>query len=425
MISDSFIQRSLPDETLHQAWWDRISRARWFGGKGQDGKLHDLIDVACLASVPGLHVRLQLAEVRYPAAEPEFYQLWTCYRRPERTSVARDSALICLTGIEISDALDDPQALALVLDGDCWTWRHKPDIRDVRAVAFEQSNSMIGIGDRALVKVFRRVQCGPNPDLELNQTLADTDATPALLGWLQPCRHGQHFDAAMVTERLADAVDGWTLMTRAGPSGIDLESELLAMGRALAKVHLALAERLGCSVINGSLYAQRLIDRLELACATAAPLRPYADDLRARYRQLEDESIIVQRIHGDFHLGQVLKSPAGYHIIDFEGEPGQPLSVRRAPESRWRDVAGLLRSLDYARAVRDSTGTSTSRNWAQRLQQAFLAGYTADELPDPLVQALVLDRAVHEVAYELGNRPKWAQIPLEAVMIGLRTSSTR
>jgi maltokinase len=156
-------------------------------------------------------------------------------------------------------------------------------------------------------------------------------------------------------------------------------------------------------------------------------LSPYRDALREAFDEVRElrGPVPVQRVHGDLHLGQALRSVTGWVLIDFEGEPMVPLAARVAPSSVLRDVAGMLRSFDYAanHLPLGETDTeyraATAQAWTTRNQNAFCDGY-AQVGADPreqavLLRALELDKAVYEVGYEYANRPLWLPIPLAAV----------
>jgi maltokinase len=177
--------------------------------------------------------------------------------------------------------------------------------------------------------------------------------------------------------------------------------------------------------------------RLDAAVEVVPELAPHADALRAIYAAVEQitDTVLVQRVHGDFHLGQTLRTTRGWKIVDFEGEPAKPLADRVLPDSPWRDVAGMLRSLDYAaHAVEadvevDEEGRKQiayrAAEWAQRNQKEFLDGYvevsgrTASGVISPeqhlLLAAYQADKAVYETVYEARNRPSWISIPLGAI----------
>jgi maltokinase len=160
-------------------------------------------------------------------------------------------------------------------------------------------------------------------------------------------------------------------------------------------------------------------------------LAEYADGLRATFAAVADVAgVQVQQVHGDLHLGQTLRTVKGWKIVDFEGEPAKPLAERVLPDSPWRDVAGMLRSFDYAPRVAertaaqgaDDTGTEQrayrAAEWADRNCAAFLSAYAGRELtPDEqtLLDAYVADKAVYETVYEARNRPTWVPVPLTAI----------
>jgi maltokinase len=160
-------------------------------------------------------------------------------------------------------------------------------------------------------------------------------------------------------------------------------------------------------------------------------LEPYAAIVNAIFDRLEGLGTeAVQRVHGDLHLGQTLRTSVGWKLVDFEGEPAKPLSERVLPDSPWRDVAGMLRSFDYAaRSVEKDFAPVTkdqseqlafrSAEWAARNRDAFLSGYVGGRRLSPeetvLVAAYEADKAIYEVGYEARNRPAWIEIPLAAL----------
>jgi maltokinase len=168
--------------------------------------------------------------------------------------------------------------------------------------------------------------------------------------------------------------------------------------------------------------------RLDAALEVVPELAPYADGLRARFAELGelDEPIPVQRVHGDYHLGQVLRTHLGWTILDFEGEPARPLAARRGLDSPIRDIAGMLRSFEYAARHLLVEGHSDpqleyrANEWAGRNRQAFCDGYANVAGRDPseqpaLVRAFEADKAVYEAVYEARNRPHWLPIPLNSL----------
>jgi maltokinase len=168
--------------------------------------------------------------------------------------------------------------------------------------------------------------------------------------------------------------------------------------------------------------------RLERALVDVPDLAPYAESLRTAFDELATiaEPVPVQRIHGDYHLGQVMRTLDGWKLLDFEGEPARPLEERRALDSPMKDVAGMLRSFDYAARhlladhPADSQREYRATEWADRNREAFCRGYADGGGADPRTQSVVLrafetDKAVYEAVYEARNRPTWLPIPLSAI----------
>ncbi|HSN11388.1 MAG TPA: hypothetical protein VLS51_04700, partial [Propionibacteriaceae bacterium] len=157
--------------------------------------------------------------------------------------------------------------------------------------------------------------------------------------------------------------------------------------------------------------------RLDLAAAAAPVLHPYVPALRRCFDALRGRSLPVQSVHGDFHLGQTLLTPDGWRIIDFEGEPLKSFAERLAPDSVWRDVAGMTRSIAYATSAHPEPSGAAAQNWLTHTRRAFLGAYCGDqqEVDDDLLSAYEADKAAYEVVYETRNRPDWVQIPLRAI----------
>jgi maltokinase len=213
--------------------------------------------------------------------------------------------------------------------------------------------------------------------------------------------------------------------------GGDFAGESERLGQTTGEVHQLMAQTLPSAVVGAvesQETAQQLGERLSAALAVVPELAQYADGLRAAYQQVAARTapVAVQRVHGDYHLGQVLRTQDGWVLLDFEGEPARPLAERRALMSPLRDVAGMLRSFDYAArhllAERPDQRHLAYRaqEWADRNREAFCDGYARAVGADPreevvLLRAFELDKAVYEVVYEARNRPTWLQVPLAAI----------
>jgi trehalose synthase-fused probable maltokinase len=330
----------------------------------------------------------------------------------------------------------------------------------------EQSNTSIVYGDRVIVKLFRRVEPGENPDVEIGRFLARRDFphVPRLYGTLGLRRTGGEAVIAMAQALVPGAEDAWAYATRAAGAAVRGETgpetyaaEATRLGRMTRALHDALAadptdpdfapEPAGAEhVARWAANTRRAVDEAAAAAATsdlaAAELlrgrRGEVDALvDAAVRAVGADAGAAVRHHGDYHLGQVLRAAGGgqLYVIDFEGEPSRPLAERRLKHSPLRDVAGMLRSFGYAAgfAAREAATADTvtlvgdrAARWERAARGAFLGGYFAGDAPPPylprgvaaadaLLALFELEKLVYEVRYELLNRPDWADIPLGAL----------
>ncbi|WKD60653.1 Maltokinase [Corynebacterium ciconiae DSM 44920] len=295
-----------------------------------------------------------------------------------------------------------------------------PDGALGRVIEGEQSNTSIIFGEKVIVKFFRKLAGGINPDVELLAGLSEHHCghIAPLRGYLTHEIEGETMITGMVQDFVPEASDGWADALAAVRQGADFSDSARNLGVATAEVHQLLARHFGAETVPGSTVARALSTRLEDVLAQVPDLEPYAEQARAVYQRLHEHEVPVQRVHGDLHLGQTLKQGEKYILIDFEGEPARPLAERRRMDSPLRDVAGLIRSIDYA-ANFEQAGTSESRHmWCDTATASLLDGYRFDHSTQAnfdILDAFVLDKALYEVAYEANNRPDWMWLPLGAV----------
>ncbi|WP_406442257.1 maltokinase [Streptomyces sp. NBC_01613] len=427
-----------------------LPRQRWFAGKGRPVTGFTLVAATELLPADGrLALYHLLVRVHQPialGAEPrpgDCYQLLIGAREALPPRLA--PALIGhveegpLAGRTVYEALHDPRPAEVLLEamrtqarigGLRFERETAQEIRPglvPRMVTAEQSNSSVVYGDTFILKLLRRIVPGVNPDLELPLALAHEGCprVPAPTAWLTAELAGESYVLAVLQPFLQGAADGWELALRELAKGEDFGAEARALGRATAEVHTALARALPTVTLGHTqlqLLADGMIERLDVAAQAVPALRPYAPALHSAFSALADlaaegRTWTAQRIHGDLHLGQCLRSPAGqWWLIDFEGEPSKPLAERRMPQPPLRDIAGMLRSFDYAA---HSAGPH-AQGWAEACRAAYCSGYAevsgSDPRTDPvLLRAYETDKAIYEVVYEARHRPDWLPVPMAAI----------
>ena len=452
---------------------------RWYAGKARPVETIRARSLGSFGTGPS-EVEIWLADVSYLDGGRETYQV------PLRVAADFDDALDHarigqLDGpggqtLYVYDAMwDKPltqQWLRALLDGgDDGAIRFHltgaaeavPADTSGRVLTGEQSNTSVVFGDQAILKVFRRLEVGTNPDIEVHEALGRVDGRhiARLLGYItadfgagqgnfqQVASQDQHVSLAMLQEFMSGATDGWELAKNsvrdlmaegdlhAEEAGGDFASEAFRLGVATAEVHADLVSALGTHDLTTQdmrARADAMIERLDQTLLLVPDLAVVADRLRECYEAFAaGPPMTVQRVHGDLHLGQVLRTVNGWTVLDFEGEPIKSIASRREPDSPLRDVAGMLRSFDYAgyHQIVDSASTSQTNyraaEWADRNRAAFQAGYASvstitgvdgDLAPDAaavLLRAFEADKAVYEAAYEARNRPAWLAVPLASL----------
>jgi maltokinase len=413
---------------------------RWFGGKDRP-----------VTSIRPLRTAVLRAE------EPVLVHLVVEVEQPDRREPYQ---LLVTDHVENYDATQVPELTGVLLDliaegaeVDGLRFAHEPGAElqtglRGRPITSEQSNTSIVYGSQYILKLFRKLTLGENPDLVLHRALRQVGcehiAQP--LGSITGRLDGQTTTVGMVQQFMPDAVDGWAMATtsvrdlmaeadlHADEVGGDFAGEAQRLGQAVASVHADLERALGVQHADAEdidRTVRAMVRRLDEVVAAVPELRPYVPALREAFEQAREtpDAIAVQHIHGDLHLGQVLRTVQGWLLIDFEGEPGSPIAERNALRSPLRDVAGMLRSFDYAAhqllvgQPEDHQLTVRALEWARRNRAAFTEGYAeaaSDSVGDPrkrgyLLRAFELDKAVYEVAYEHANRPEWLTVPLSSI----------
>lgn len=290
-----------------------------------------------------------------------------------------------------------------------------------------------------IVKVFRTLQHGDNPDVVLQSALtaAGCDHVPLSLGhlagsWDAPEGSGSHYGhLAFAQEFIPGVEDAWRVALVACASNADFTDRARELGSVTAQIHAALAQTLGREEATPAARAALLASmrsRFEAAVAVAPQLATRETGVNRLADAVREVALpVLQRIHGDYHLGQVIDVPErGWVALDFEGEPLRPLAERALPDLTQRDLAGMLRSFDYVAGSVARGGPSADvdaavdGDWARAARAAFLDGYAAVAGPPDadavtLTKALEVDKALYEVVYEAQNRPTWIPIPLEAI----------
>jgi maltokinase len=449
---------ALLDQTALQEW---IVSQRWFGSKTREVTHVDIAETVPLRAEPPVFV-LALVEARFGEGTHETYQV-PLGMRPS-TDGWTERVIGEAGEWTVYDALADPAAGRELLhrmrsgaeetveDGRLrFRWAASAGAGlggtvDVRPVGVEQSNSSVVFGEALILKAFRRLEPGANPELELLRFLSERgfEHIAPLAGWYE--FEGRFIDATLgiLQEYLTGARDGWELaLSEVGTDPEGLLERLGALGEVTGEMHTALGsdnsdpafapdepsqEALSLLVADVDEQIERIF--LDLPESEAvAPIAGRGQDVRERLQALSyiGAGGRVIRTHGDYHLGQTLLSDRGWVILDFEGEPARPLPERRLKRSPLRDVAGMLRSLSYVTAgARLLRGTSVPSEWEDRARSTFLDGYFARADPSllppgqaatrQLLAVFELEKAVYELRYELNNRPDWVGIPVAGVL---------
>ena len=436
-----------------------LAEQRWYATKSQAIAAVEVQDAVTLAPDPPLV--LALVRARLADGRDERYQLVLSFDDGDRDGGDGAAVIQHTASATVLDALADPARARVLLtaidaetalDGDRGQVSfHRGEYTgpletagSARPMGVEQSNSSIVFSDTVL-KVFRRLEPGVNPELEVLRFLTRhgyPNIAP-LRGWCDYRGAGTRATLAVAQRFLATARGGWEMaLERIGSDPEGLLADLAGLGRATAELHNALASDPGdpdfapvrpdADALAGAIAAidadvQRVFARLpdddDRLTAIAGRDKELRGLLATASRSATGGRAI--RTHGDYHLGQTLHTSEGWVIIDFEGEPARPLDERRAKRSPLRDVASMLRSFAYATAATEMAGDAAPPEFEARARDAYLSAYRGVVHPillpdgDAGVSALLslfeIEKVVYELRYELDNRPDWLAIPAAGI----------
>jgi maltokinase len=437
---------SIPEDALRGF----VLSQRWFGAKSRE-LAHFQVVAAPVVRTEEPLLALALVEIRFHPGTHELYQVPLGFRREWEDEIAE------VEGWVAYDALADPELAreyvecmrlqADVAGGEAMvefraTGEAAGPLERVRPMGREQSNTSLVFDDDLVLKVYRRIEAGVNPELELLRFLTDRGfpSIASLEGWTAYLGTPLEATLAIAQDFVGGDGDGWELALEALRSGRGDEfvERLSLLGETTGAMHSVLASDQGdpsfapeepstesLGLLTASVDEE--IEALFLSLPDLPELEPIAgraEEVREQLRGLSHAGDVgkVIRTHGDYHLGQALWTDSGWVILDFEGEPARPIVDRRRKRSPLRDVAGMLRSFAYAaNAAEIEHGVDPPDGWEQRARDSFLLGYLSKVdsglIPsgsalDRLLAVFELEKAVYELRYELDNRPGWVRIPV-------------
>ena len=483
-------QRELLEREILPAY---IPRCRWFAGKARDPRQFSVRNVVPLGTDPEA-ARFVLVEVEYADKSTEMYSLplrvLSSLAARDLASAHPHAILAQAAGGVLCDAIHDDAfrgaLFTLIAREGTYSGEHGaiigqpgPAVAGIegipssRAHSVEQSNSSVIYGDHIFLKLYRRLEHGMNPDAEILRFLSNHGFThtPPFAGAIEYCdANGNRCVLALATGLVRNNGDAWSFTlgelkrwfeallagetTDAGKIEAESLSRAAQLGTRTGELHLALASETSdpdfaaepLTTADARALAESILASaqrvLSLIHAKLTTLPHPARELAERFAALEPtlfaraESLAASiaaaktRTHGDYHLGQVLETGGDFVIIDFEGEPLRSLATRREKRSPFRDVAGMLRSFDYAAHAAlesHSTFSAQAEQWSTKAQRVFLEAWLATTSgavfraasraeENRLLEAFLLEKALYEVVYEINNRPTWLPIPLRGVL---------
>jgi maltokinase len=419
-----------------------VTGQRWYGSKTRMPTHATVIDEAGLREADPT-LRLQLVALGYDTGTHDIYQLLTNDSLDALSDPRQIRELVHMIRGGVTVAAGEGQVEFRSVEGFAALGT---ELSEARLIATEQTNTSIVFDEELILKVFRRLEPGVNPELEMLRFLTDRGFpnVAQLGGWYAYV--GAPMDATLgVLQRyVRDALDGWELALDELEQAPDrFLARLRRLGAVTGTMHTLLGsdatdptfapeepsqEALAILTATVDEEIQRIFLELPDDAPALEPIRGRAEEVRERLGQLSHVAGFgkVIRTHGDYHLGQTLLAEDDWVILDFEGEPARSLPERRRKRAPLRDVAGMLRSFAYAVAAAEQLrGARVPGDWELRARDEFRAGY--DETIDPALlpagQAAVdrlltifeLEKAVYELRYELNNRPEWIGIPVAAI----------
>ena len=417
---------------------EHITQQRWYGAKSHDVARAEVVDSIALGTTEP-QLAIALVDMRYDTGAHDIYQLL----RPEDETAG------------IARELVSAMRSSLTLQGGDGIVEFRPvvgfaglgrELTDAREVGAEQSNSSVVFDDELILKVFRRLEPGINPELEVLRFLTEHgfENIAALGGWYSYTGGPLAATLGILQEYVRGGLDGWELaLDELADDPERFLGRLRRLGEVTGEMHSVLAsdpndpafspetpsvEALGLLTATIDEEIERVFLELPDEVESVAPIAGRGEEVRDQLRLLTHAGAAGQfiRVHGDYHLGQTMSADGDWVILDFEGEPARSLAERRRKRSALRDVAGMLRSFAYAAsACVLLRGTDPPKGWEDEARSRFLEGYfetvdpsllpTGQPAIDRLLAVFELEKAVYELRYELDNRPDWVSIPVRGI----------
>jgi maltokinase len=440
-----------------------VARQPWFRAHGREGAAARVLEATFVHTVAPL-LAIALVEVATERGLNEIYQL-PVGLRPDSERAQHAAAITSLDGWTAYDALTDPELAHELVDLVRTAAGAHTDVSavdfhplggldavptpapaDLRAIGEGHSNTSVVVGEEVVLKVYRRLSPGINPELELLRFLTEHgfENSPELLGSFE--HSGRQIDATLgiVTRLVPAECDGWTfaLSSLAGDPSRFLE-RLERLGEVTGSMHVLLASDSSDpsfgpeepSAESLALVAATLDEEIEAVFAhlpeseVLKPIAGLGEEVRERLRVLArmTDRGRMTRLHGNFHLGDLLWTGSDWIVLDFEGPPDRSVAERRQKRSPLRDVASMLRSFAYAASATVlSGGTQPPEGWEEQARENFMRGYFAVVEPSGLIsggaagagqllEIFELEKAVDELRHELQVRPEWLPIPVAAI----------